>query len=235
MTKRTSMRNGALIAVSFAALAMPAHADHGRDTHRGGYGGGAVLHVNNGFGGDAIGVDGAIPDLSRVRFNDRASSISIQSGVWELCSDANFRGKCATIDTSVARLSGLQLNDNVSSIRPAGYGRRDDRGWNQALRGNAAAVVLFSNGNQRGDPIEISGDVADLTAYRFNDRASSILVTRGTWLVCEHANYRGRCEVVSQGSGDLRPIGMNDNISSIRRYDIRYEARRDDDRYERRY
>jgi hypothetical protein len=44
-------------------------------------------------------------------------------------------------------------------------------------------------------------------------------VTGGTWLVCEHANYRGRCEVLQGGAGDLKPIRMNDNISSIRAYD----------------
>ena len=75
----------------------------------------------------------------------------------------------------------------------------------------------------------------DLAAYRFNDRASSVLVTRGTWLACEHANYRGRCEVISRGSGDLRPIGLNDNISSIRRYDGRDAARNSHDRDWRRH
>ncbi len=80
-------------------------------------------------------------------------------------------------------------------------------------------LVLFQDSAQRGQAIEISHDVADLSQYRFNDRASSFLVTGGTWLVCEHANYRGRCEVLQGGAGDLKPIRMNDNISSIRAYD----------------
>lgn len=237
MTKLSLFRNGALAAASLAVLTLPAQADRGPDTYRGGYTG-VVLHADAGFRGEAIEVAGAIPDLKRMRFNDRVSSISIRSGAWEVCTDANFRGRCATIDTSVSRLNDLRLNDNVSSLRPVGYGhggKRQDRAWNGGDRGRSADMVLFENADLRGDPIEINGDIPDLAAYRFNDRASSVLVTRGTWLACEHANYRGRCEVISRGSGDLRPIGLNDNISSIRRYDDRDAARNGHDRDWRRH
>jgi hypothetical protein len=37
------------------------------------------------------------------------------------------------------------------------------------------------------------------------------------WEVCEHANYQGRCAVVSEEERDLRRIGWNDIISSARR------------------
>ena len=229
MNRFTHLRNGTLVAASIAALALPAQATPHRDDYRGGRSG-VVLHSDGNFRGDAIEVNGAVPDLARVRFNDRVSSISIGAGVWEVCSDANFKGRCTTINTSVSRLSDLRMNDTISSIRPAGYDR-GGRDYRHAPNGNygrsSADVVLFSNGDLRGEPVEINRDVADLTAYRFNDKASSILVTSGTWLACEHANYKGRCEVISQGSGDLRPIGLNDNISSIRRYDSRYDARND--------
>ena len=227
MTKLTLFRNGVLAAASLVALTLPAHADRGRDSYRGGHSG-VVLHADAGFRGEAIQVDGAIPDLKPLRFNDRVSSISIRSGAWEVCTDAHFRGRCATIDTSVSRLNDLRLNDNVSSLRPVGY----RYGGN---RGRSADLVLFANADLRGDMIEIKGDMPDLAAYRFNDRASSVLVTRGTWLACEHANYRGRCEVISRGSGDLRPIGLNDNISSIHRYDGRDAARNSHDRDWRRH
>jgi len=234
MSQMKLIRNGAIFAASLAALCLPAQADRGRDSNGYGYAG-AVLHADAGYRGGALQVDGAVPDLARIRFNDRISSISIRSGVWEVCTDANFRGKCATIDTSVSRLNDLRLNDNISSIRPAGYGRNDvgyDDRRRDGHRGRKADVVLFSQADLRGDPFELKGDVADLSDYRFNDKASSILVTRGTWLACEHANYRGRCEVISRGSGDLRPVGLNNNISSIRRYDSRYEARSDHARHD---
>jgi hypothetical protein len=227
MSQLKLIRNGAIIAVSLAALGLPAQADQGRDFRGSGYGG-ALVHADAGYRGGALQLDGVVPDLSRLRFNDRISSISILSGVWEVCTDANFRGKCATLDTSMPRLNDLRLNDNISSIRPVGFGRGDTRYDDRARggkRGRSADVVLFSNADLGGDPFELNRDMADLSDYRFNDKASSILVRRGTWLACEHANYRGRCEVISRGSGDLRPIGLNDNISSIRRYDSLYEAR----------
>jgi len=207
-------------------LALPASADHrggGKDDWRG-RSGGAVLYADAGFSGEGIEIDGAEPNLSRYRFNDRASSIVVRGGVWEVCVDANFRGRCEIIDTNTSRLGDYRLNDNISSLRPAGYDRdlRRDRERNDRDRHwGREGLVLFPDSDQRGHGIEISDDVPDLNAYRFNDRASSFLVTRGTWVVCEHANYRGRCEILTAGAGDLRPIRMNDNISSIRRYSRR--------------
>ncbi|MEZ5999920.1 beta/gamma crystallin-related protein [Hyphomonas sp.] len=218
-------------AAGLAALALPASADHrdGRDTWRSGdyqgRQGGAVLYSNAGFRGEAVRIDGAVPRLGRIGFNDRASSIVINRGVWEVCVDANFRGRCEIIDANTKYLNAYRLNDNISSIRPAGYDRdrRDDR-WGDHRDGRRGdwgggrGVVLFPDSNQRGHAMEISRDVADLSHYRFNDRASSFYVSGGTWQVCEHANYRGRCAILTAGAGDLGPIRMNDNISSIRRY-----------------
>jgi hypothetical protein len=52
------------------------------------------------FAWEAVRIDGAVPSLSRIGFNDRASSIAINRGVWEVCVDANFRGRCEIIDAS---------------------------------------------------------------------------------------------------------------------------------------
>jgi hypothetical protein len=218
MTKMNPISAIALVA-GLAALALPASADHGRRGDRDrdwrGSRAGVVLYADAGFSGEGIRIDGAEPDLSRFRFNDRVSSIVIRSGTWEVCVDGNFRGRCEIIDTSVSRLGDYRLNDNISSIRPVNYGGGGHPG------GWGAGLVLFPDANQRGDAIEINRDVPDLVDYRFNDKASSFYVSRGTWLVCEHANYRGRCEVLTVGAGNLKPIRMNDNISSIRRYDGR--------------
>ena len=174
-----------------------------------------ILHADARFSGAGVRINGAEPDLSRLRFNDRASSITLRSGAWELCTDANFRGRCEIVDSSTARLNAYRLNDNISSLRPVSY--RGDRGKGHRGR-RGGELVLFRDSAQRGKAIEISHDVADLSQYRFNDRASSFLITGGTWQVCEHANFRGRCEVLQAGAGDLKPIRMNDNISSIRAY-----------------
>jgi hypothetical protein len=223
--KTTSLVSVLALAAGFAALAMPASADYrsGHDTWRGGdyqgRQGGVVLYSNAGFRGEAVQIDGAVPSLGRIGFNDRASSIEVRRGVWEVCVDANFRGRCEIIDASTGQLNAYRLNDNISSLRPASY----DRGWRDDRRrgdrwSGGQGLVLFPDSDQRGPAMEITSDVPDLSQYRFNDKASSFYVSRGTWQVCEHANYRGRCEILTAGAGDLREIRMNDNISSIRRF-----------------
>lgn len=222
---KTSLATSFVLAAGLAALALPAAADYrrGGDGYRGDFQrGGAVLYADPGFRGEGIRIDGAEPNLSRYRFNDRASSIEIRSGVWQVCVDADFRGHCEIIDASTASLKPYRLNDNVSSLRPVS---RDARGggWDRGGRrgGWGASLVLYPDQYMRGQGIEIDQDVPDLSPYRFNDRASSFQVNGGTWLVCEHANYKGRCEVLDRGAGELKPIRMNDNISSIRRIDGR--------------
>ncbi len=82
----------------------------------------AVLFEHDDFGGAAYPVTAAIPHLNRVRFNDQVSSILINSGRWEVCTDPNFRGRCEIIDADVTSLGYYRLNDNITSIRPAGTG-----------------------------------------------------------------------------------------------------------------
>ena len=53
--------------------------------------------------------------------------------------------------------------------------------------------------------------------YGFNDRASSAVVNRGRWEVCENARFQGRCTVLRPGSYEsLSGMGMNNRISSVR-------------------
>src|SRR5206468_5752458 len=63
--------------------------------------------------------------------------------------------------------------------------------------------------------------------FGFNDRASSVVVDRGRWEVCEDARFEGRCVVLRPGSYDsLARMGMNNRISSVRPLprNARYEA-----------
>ncbi|MEZ5946095.1 MAG: beta/gamma crystallin-related protein [Hyphomonas sp.] len=230
MNKKTPSVSVIALLGGLAALALPASADHGSGRgygYGGDYrGGGAVmLYSDSHFSGEALPINGAIPTLTQYRFNDRASSIEIRSGVWQVCVDANYRGRCEIIDANVPTLTSYRLNDAVSSLRPldtrrAGYGGY--RGNDGPRRGGwGARLVLYPDAYLRGQPIEIDRDVPTLSPYRFNDLASSFEVSGGTWLVCEHSNYRGRCEVLSSGAGDLSQIRMNNTISSIRRIDGR--------------
>jgi hypothetical protein len=57
-----------------------------------------------------------MPSLGRTGFNDRASSLRVESGYWIFCSDAEFRGECRTFGPGdYATLPGL--NNVISSGR----------------------------------------------------------------------------------------------------------------------
>jgi len=99
----------------------------------------------------------------------------------------------------------------------------------------AGELTLFSDSNFRGQRVTIDRDAASLGDFNFNDRASSVVVRSGTWLLCEHANFGGRCEEF--GPGEYRELpGFNDAISSARQIgrgrwrDHDRDGWRDDDR-----
>jgi hypothetical protein len=79
-------------------------------------------------------------------------------------------------------------------------------------------LTVFTDPGFRGNSATFREDVSNLQQVGLNDRVSSLRVARGeVWEVCEHANYQGRCQIVSGGESDLRGAGWNDIISSARR------------------
>lgn len=93
-----------------------------------------TLFADSEFRGARVTLQGDARDLRRMDFNDRVSSMIVRSGVWELCSDGDFRGRCVQFGPGEYR--GLPgLNDAVSSVREVtrdgppgrGQGERDGR------------------------------------------------------------------------------------------------------------
>uniref|UniRef100_UPI002634A117 beta/gamma crystallin-related protein n=1 Tax=Janthinobacterium sp. TaxID=1871054 RepID=UPI002634A117 len=70
-----------------ATLLAPLAADAGEMT----------LFQDSDFRGRAVTVRSDVGDLSRMNFNDKASSIIVRSGSWEVCRDANYRGSCRVL------------------------------------------------------------------------------------------------------------------------------------------
>jgi len=83
---------------------------------------------HEGFQGQQFTASGAVPNFERSGFNDRASSVIVRGGWWELCDDARFSGSCVTLRPgSYGSLASMGLNDRISSVRPAQpqYGSND--------------------------------------------------------------------------------------------------------------
>ena len=82
----------------------------------------------------------------------------------------------------------------------------------------AAQLTFYSQEGLRGRPFVVNGTVDNFDGSGFNDRASSVVVQRGRWEVCEHAYFNGRCTVLVPGQyPSLSSMGMNDRVSSVRR------------------
>jgi len=86
------------------------------------------------------------------------------------------------------------------------------------LATNAAAqITLYQNEGFRGPVFAADRPIANFDRTGFNDRASSAVVERGAWQVCEDARFQGQCVVLRPGNyPSLSAMGMNDRISSVR-------------------
>jgi hypothetical protein len=185
------------------------------------------------FRGSRLTLNSDARDLSQADFNDRASSIKISSGSWRVCERAHFRGGCATLGPGEYRK--LPFNDYISSVQELGEGpdangrgvegrrHEEDRGGRGREGGHGrgrhedrggSGATLFEDRGFGGRRLEVEGEARDLARERFNDRASSLIVREGRWILCEHANFAGRCQVY--GPGRHEQLGMNDKVSSLR-------------------
>ncbi|MEQ1516224.1 MAG: beta/gamma crystallin-related protein [Usitatibacteraceae bacterium] len=81
----------------------------------------------------------------------------------------------------------------------------------------AAQITFYEHDYYNGRVFRANGSVQNFAYIGFNDRASSVIVDRGMWEVCDDANFRGRCVVLRRGNYEsLNRLGINDKISSVR-------------------
>ena len=98
----------------------------------------------------------AVDNFDRNRFNDRASSVVVVGGPWELCENVQFGGRCVVLQPGqYPSMVATGLNDRVSSARAVSqdvrydaqpvvspdYRRRDNERLYQANITSVRAVV----------------------------------------------------------------------------------------------
>ena len=94
----------------------------------------------------------------------------------------------------------------------------------------AAQVVFYEHDGFQGRSFTSEKSIGDFQRFGFNDRASSIVVLRDRWEVCENARFSGRCVVLRPGRYDsLSALGLNDRVSSARM--VNRSVRVEDNRY----
>ncbi|MEO7337159.1 MAG: beta/gamma crystallin family protein [Caldimonas sp.] len=110
-----------------------------------------VLYEHNDFEGGRLEIRGQATELASRGFNDRASSVVVQSGRWQLCENNDFEGRCITVGPGEYRtLQAIGMNDKVSSVRM-------DRGGN-ANRDRDGRDGRDDRGRGRGDGDRGRGD-----------------------------------------------------------------------------
>lgn len=78
-----------------------------------------TFYEGEGFRGRAFTTDKRIGDFARFGFNDRARSVVVDSGRWEVCEDSRFEGRCVVLRRgSYDSLQRMGLTDSISSVRP---------------------------------------------------------------------------------------------------------------------
>lgn len=88
-----------------------------------------TLYEHDGFRGRSFTTARQVANFERAGFNDRASSVQVVGGRWEVCEDAQFRGRCIVLRPGrYPSLSAMGLNDRLSSVREIqGNARVDER------------------------------------------------------------------------------------------------------------
>lgn len=79
----------------------------------------------------------------------------------------------------------------------------------------AGEITLFTDADFRGRPLTVRAPITNMEGAGFNDRASSAIVRSGSWEICEHKDFGGRCIVLEPGEYRMFD-GFNDQASSVR-------------------
>jgi uncharacterized protein YcfJ len=77
-----------------------------------------TFYEQEGFHGHTFTSNGQISNLDRTGFNDRASSVIVEHGNWEVCEDSDFRGRCIVLRPGqYPSLGSMDMNNRISSLR----------------------------------------------------------------------------------------------------------------------
>lgn len=165
-----------------------------------------TLFEHRDFRGDSFTLHRGAANLDRIGFNDSASSVIVRDGVWEVCSDAFFRGQCTQLQPGNYDRLGGGLNDRISSVREIVAASAVAPSTVVTMTG--ARIALFEHAGFTGRTIEFTktnGDIGRFTPFRSPD---AVIVYEGTWRLCTQEYYRGEC-------WDFGP-GRYDNLGVLR-------------------
>jgi Beta/Gamma crystallin len=178
-----------------------------------------ILFEHQNFEGQRLTLHNDMPNLDRTDFNDRTESILVRDGMWEVCTDAHFRGHCMRLEPGEYRNLSGELTRSISSLREV---RGGPASRPQPVP-NGPRAILYQQPNFSGRQFVMEDQViANFEGTGFNDRAASLRVEDGFWLFCTDAYFEGTCRTFGPGEYAQLPLDVNNKISSGRRIHEQY-------------
>ena len=78
-----------------------------------------TFYSQEGFQGQTFTANWTVTNFAHVGYNDRAASVIVERGDWQVCDDADFGGRCAVLRPGqYPSLNPFGLNYKISSVRP---------------------------------------------------------------------------------------------------------------------
>jgi len=156
-----------------------------------------TLYEHRDLRGDSLTLHRGAPNLERTGPIDSAASLVVRDGVWEVCTDAFYRGSCAQLRPGEYRkLDGL-LNNTITSVREvvttAELAPPIVAAPPIVVAGAEPRIVLFERPGFGGGAIELTKTHGSLDRIAFFGGADAVIVYGGTWRLCSREYYRGEC------------------------------------------
>jgi len=161
-----------------------------------------TLFQNRDFRGSATTLQSPMPDMERSGFTT-ASSAVVRSGVWQVCTSANFQGQCAQLQPGEYRNVNALLNDDIASVReitlasavpaPVTVARPLAVPAPVIVASSEPRIVLFEKPGFGGRSLELTKTMGGLDRSGFYAGADAVVVYGGVWRLCTRQYFRGEC------------------------------------------
>lgn len=176
------------------------------------------LYKQPNFAGPALTVDGEKGNLQGTGYYDQVSSIVVDSGRWQVCSQPNFQGDCMILERGQYATLDPKINHRIESVRevaPVVAEKREgrDRDGRYADRDGRYA--------------DRDGRFADRDARRADFYAESRSYGRrgpGAIELFAGPAFRGPAVIIERDAWTLRESGFDERVSSVVVHDGRWQV-----------
>jgi hypothetical protein len=202
------------------------------------YAGELTIFTQPNFNGGQLTLSGEARNLDRSGFNDRAASVIVRSGRWEVCTDANFSGNCAVLAPGDYPALRGDLYRQISSAREVGpvayapevlpapaypiargeyYEPPRYEPYSEVNHGRYSALELYTLPGFRGSTMKFDNNATTLDKRVTDEGVSSLVVREGVWQLCTGLDFNGRCRTFEPGRYPRLGSFEGAGIGSLRR------------------